>query len=303
MRRNRKQIGLKIALLTTLFVSYQNCSGVHKQDSESAASSGGEATSGGSGALGRGATAEIGNCEPFLRESFEKDYYAFTSVNCASCHTSSGVGKSKFADPNRDFAWSQFKNMGTSGPGKIYNNGISPGHSGTSWTGPQNEPTLKAALDRFNNSILACKSGTGGILTKPRVLKGLRNYAENNIAASTTRFAWNLNADLESQSQVDYGEAFFMINVAKMANNSSYIIWAPAIRSYEKEVNLRSLSVYINGKLITTSTTYANLNKSVPPYSSEFSTYGGLSELASYIPFEVKADDYIQFSFESLEAK
>lgn len=289
MRKFNSGTSLRICLLAALVVGYQNCSkGTHDSASE-------------------GALSSQASCEPALLEVFKSDFHPLMTQQCASCHVAGGAGKSKFAESDFDLAWNQFRNMGNSGPQKVYTNGTNIGHSGNAnLTGPVNDSVLKPALDKFNLSLMSCKSGASGFLTKSKVLKSLKPAVINNNVIgiqSETIFAWNLNSEMDTISGLDYGEAYFIVSVTKTSDDKNYIVYNPRIRTYEREISLADLSVYINGSKIGTTSTFAEIEKVIPPYTSEYSSAGSLSGLASYIPFTVSSTDYLQFSFSKLGAK
>lgn len=293
MKNIKISTSIKLIVMTFLVLSYQNCSVVQKGSSENASVS------------GQTAMSSLITCEPALLEAFKTDLHPFVSVQCAKCHRAGGLGKTKFAEADFDTAWNQFKTIGTVGPQKIYNNGTSPSHSGDSTiTGPQNEPILKSALDKYNNSVIGCLAGTTGTLSSQKSLNGVLELVNNQITPATEKvLAWNLNEDLNTKSGVDYGEAYFIISVSKSTDGISYVVYNPRIRTYEKEIHIANIQIYINGKKIETTSTFLLIDTEVPTYTSEQSVNGTLSSLSSNIPYKIDSSDYLQVSFGKLEAK
>lgn len=282
MRVLRKGTFYQILITLSLMFSYQNCSMVKS------GAAGGETS-------GETVLSSSMTCEPALYEVFQNDLHPLMVAKCAKCHVSGGIGKTKFAESDFSTAWEQFKTIGNRGPQKAYTNGTNPAHSGDSnLTGSSNEPVLHGALDKFNTLLASCVSGNSGILTNRQLL--------STVNAADKTFVWNLNDELDSKTQVDYGEAFFIVSIRKSADNKSYSVSNLKIRTYEKGIGLGSIKVYINGREIATTTVYQSINKEIPSYTSEESVDGSISPLTSIIPMDVKTTDYIQFSFARLEA-
>jgi hypothetical protein len=231
-------------------------------------------------------------CVSALSDSFTQDVHPFLVNNCASCHSTGGTGKTKFAEADVGLAWGEFSSMGNSGIEKVYNNAISDSHA-PGFTGSAIESEATLAHDNYEATLSGCASGiTANSSTEAKTL--------NLDLGDEETLVWNLSSELSSSVSGMSG-SFLFLDVRADAGGY-YVISNPRIRTGPNGIIVRDVTVYINGTKVDIATLYRGVDMEIPAWTSESSNEGTLSLDSIILQTSVSPSTQLQLAFAALVA-
>lgn len=210
------------------------------------------------------------NCDETLQNQYSAKIYPFfrQESTCVKCHVEGGIGLGLFASQDSKISFSAFSAAGAS---KVRYMATNPQHK-PPYTGSQNQAAVDAWANFWTKSqqeYIECTArATGGtnesLLTGPQGAPSI--YAARDRVETLT---WNLDTaeDLAETVQRSLPAAFsidvklfYQSNIAR-----GYIFSNPVLQLKDgsKQVLVEGISLYINGQLITSQTTFANVSRIV----------------------------------------
>lgn len=284
---NKPNQFVSILVLGSLLFFYNNCSSNHDPGSEATQ-----------------IDFNSVNADCSLKAYFGRTYHEFLKTNCASCHTSSGIGKGAFADANLDIAYEAFGLVGYSQVSSI---AINPGHN-PPFTGPQNLEainSLKLEWSRGEEERVICLGGE-----KAEEGVDATNWINSRSKAipnedGEIKLRWNLHEELlpsELYEVPELQQAVFEITVRRgeMLGQKFYEIYSPVLdlTGSSQDVTFRGLKIRINGEHNRAETTFTFLERSVRrgQGAGQLLSSGALIAMGD----NLRAQDLIGLSFESI---
>ncbi|MCB0389904.1 MAG: hypothetical protein KDD58_01380 [Bdellovibrionales bacterium] len=276
---NAKKFNFKVVSLTAisgliLLSLFQNCA---KHD--------------GLGGEGLGSAS----CEPYMKSVFDTHIYGYAVTYCSTCHVPNGQGKGKFATNDQAAAWGAFSVI-SDVQTKFYNNSISTSHA-PGVTGPQLEGPAANIKQALKDAETACLQNAGGGLPGISVQTSLKEIGLE--VGGTTTLSWILSSELSPEIG-DTGGAVLFVDVQAVTANYYYIS-RPRIRTVTQEIYVKGMEIIINGEVKDTVTLFNDIDKLIPPGTSENTLTGILTEQGSTIPAVVDSSDTLIIGFEVLQ--
>ena len=206
-------------------------------------------------------------CEIQIFRAFEEKIYPFTSQNCAACHSGKGPSNDPFAAGNLRTAFEAFNVVGME---KFKTYATNAGHV-PGVTGPDREPEMVAIEDALATveSSPECRDGGGA------QEEGMARTTEKELNAPQTSNQsqgairrWNLASEL-ARGQGAFGRATFALTVRytiPAGGVPTYFLSRPTIGPDQAAaIEVRNVMIFINGKRISTATTFQGIDRVVPP--------------------------------------
>ncbi len=243
--------------------------------------------------------ASLGNtaCTGDLKTDFSTTYYPFFKTSCASCHNTSAPVN--FAQPSLDASFMEFEKTTTE---KIRQYAINPNH-GSGAGGPKNEAAITAAAEGYaacKNTPAPVSGGTITARTNPVVVTATATAALRSIALTT---------QLQLGSGNFAGAKFhFQVRTELVGTMQVYYIIKPSLQTVTNGVVIKGIHIMVNGKPITTATTFISVDKTFNPNTVALAGQvpnGNLSLGTAIfeVPGSVVATDTVQFEFEILKVQ
>ncbi len=240
--------------------------------------------------------AGLSVCEAEQAKVFYSSIHPFTSNKCASCHVPTGpagASSAGFADKDKRAAFNAFLLPGFE---KFKAYSLNPGHV-NGITGPEN----LAAMDRVEVAWVAagnsvgCKDAgdSGEFRTK---------LVDKPIGATTgTAKVIQFNLDNDSDRQGEFGGATFEISIAQntpVGGAVTYYITRPNVKTAAQGMEVKAISVYINGQKYIEGTTFLGIDRYVPAATTNLILSN--ATVLKQMPAGVSPNDTIAVSFNHL---
>ena len=251
----------------------------------------------------RGASASKSGCATALEAGFAKSYQPFLVTNCASCHSSGGIGKGAFADPNVTLALEDFQLRGSR---LIYDRAIDANHQAP-FTGPQ----LQAEADRVeaqwqsaSANWISCEEANPTIPEaedEPIPESATYTTVAQNIDADDNikTMSWDLETEIEMPAGTVRAGAEFLLDIqtnTSPTGNKSYLMVNPRLRAGGESMRVAYVEIYINGAFVSNASTFRGINRYVPASQER-----ALSQTTMVVPFDFAEGDTLAMAFGILD--
>ncbi len=231
-------------------------------------------------------------CNNDQRSNFERTAYnrVLRTLACKECHRTGGIGTGVFADADLSLAYADFT---TRGAAKIQQYATTD-HQGAG--SPANKTWVDAEFSKFTS----CQEGGGATfqaLTREKL-----------ISAGTTDaiMTFDLDTELTQGPSPTGARLHFLIRRSTAADASTiYHLSRPSLQTTSRGVRIRSIKIRINGQLVTTFSTFSNVDRSINPNTSHLTgtqLNGNLETATGLTPASSTAsEDRIQLEIGTLE--
>lgn len=257
---------LYCTLIVTVLLAYQNCAmSDHLQYASSDFSS-----------------LSFGNdCDAPLKKAFAETYYPVFRNKCTSCHDT-GAGFGHFANSDFATAFAAFQSVTRT---RVEHNFVNAGHQ-PGRTGPENQPTIDAALPAWTAAEAynkTCKGGSTTVVTTNKVNAGIYTVA----AGTYQRIEWNLNSDVNSAlaGKIPVSVGIDIRRAIANGQTVGYEFRNPTARlnSGTTTYQLQGMHVVLNNVVLNDVTTYSFLNFTVATTTNTIMQSGALGLIVTPI--------------------
>ncbi len=204
-------------------------------------------------------------CEIELKTAFANSWHPFLKANCVACHIPVGgteAGKGAFASSDLNVAFNAFK---SGPPAKIGEFAILATHKAP-YTGPQHQSTVSGLNSSWASAQVqyeACVASGGGAGGEPPTGPRIETNTQVMAATATARV---LNFDIPG-----FTGAQLRISVATQtlpSGETNYAFTVPTLQAGAQALRLRDIRFLINGTLVSSTTTFASIDRHVPATQS-----------------------------------
>ncbi len=241
-----------------LVVGFQNCSGVHEENSS---------------------LSSFDACNLVLKDEFSNGYHSFLQENCNGCHVGNGTGNGAFGDADLNLAFDAFNVRGFE---LVESRALDAKHQ-PPYTGPQHQ----AAINTLDEGWITAKAqadlciANAGITVDNDIDEGvLPNDPQPtthtietfikliNPNKDGTTLTWDLGSEIKSPDGLNFPGAQLEIEITAQSSSSgekSYIISNPKLRAGDTDaLKFQYLGIAINNQVVREANGLYGINRKVP---------------------------------------
>jgi hypothetical protein len=230
-------------------------------------------------------------CNNDHQSNFQRTVYnkVLRTLACKDCHRTGGAGTGVFADGDLALAYTDFT---TRGIAKIQQYATTD-HQGAG------SPANKSWVDVEFNKFTSCQEGGGNSFQAMTT--------EKVISAGTTDtiMSFDLDTELTQGPSPTGARMYFLIRRSTATDGSAiYHLSRPSLQTTTRGIRIRSLKIRINGQLVTTFSTFSNVDRSINANTSHLAgsqLNGNLETATGLMQAANVASDTIQFEIGTLE--
>lgn len=239
---------------------------------------------------------DLSVCDAQQARVFMSSIHPFARTNCASCHVMSGppgASTAAFAESTKLTAFNSFLLPGFD---KFKAYALNPGHvSGI--TGSMHQATMDSIEETWYSSLQEAGCATDDMPGEFQAKTVDKPIGPTTATAKVIR--WNLDAESDRSSQ--FGGATFEIRISQVSpggGSPSYYITGPIIKTAAEGLEVKKLSIFINGVKYIEGTTFLGIDRYVPPANTNTTLSSAV--MVKQMPAGILATDTISVAFNHL---